>query len=83
MYQIFGWEDEDEGREGVHYLTIADGDGEEIAVIIHRICDGKYPLDGELAMAKFANAQHIVKALNAYEVIVKALNAYEVNEGIL
>ena len=50
---------------------IAEEDGyyipDEIAVIVHRTCGGKYPLDGDLANQKRANAQMIVDALNAKE----------------
>lgn len=50
-------------------LTIADGLGtsdwpEEVAVIVHRTCDGKYPIDGDLANKKRRNAQAICDALN-------------------
>lgn len=49
-----------------HYLTIAYPDGEELAVIVHRTCGGKFPIDGELADSKRRAAQHIVAALDAY-----------------
>lgn len=52
------------GDPDTHYLTIRDEDGEELAVICHRTCDGKYPLDGDLANRKRHNAQVIVDALN-------------------
>lgn len=38
---------------------------DEIAVICHRLVGGKYPLDGEVANDKRANAQRIVDALNS------------------
>ena len=58
------------GDPDTHYLTIAvvepsDGSkGDEIAVICHRTCDGKYPIDGVLANEKRRRAQVIVDALN-------------------
>lgn len=68
-YGWWGWEhepdiDEDQGRDGVYFLTIVD-DGEELATIVHRTCGGKYPLDGDVARRKLAKAQRIVDALNA------------------
>ena len=45
------------------FLTIAK-DGEEYAVIVHRVCGGKYPLDGDIAEQKRKDAQYIVDALN-------------------
>ena len=65
----FGWRDfeEDEADEipGKYILTIYDGEPlDEMAVIVHRVCEGKYPLDGELANRKRADAQRIVDALN-------------------
>jgi hypothetical protein len=68
-YGFTGWEAEadlgnDDDREGVHYLTITDPDGEEYAVIVHRVCDGRYPLDGPGAQSKVRRAEHIVAALN-------------------
>jgi hypothetical protein len=68
-YGFTGWEAEadlgnDDDREGVHYLTITDPDGEECAVIVHRVCDGRYPLDGPGAQSKVRRAEHIVAALN-------------------
>ena len=59
------------GDPETHYITIATVDpidgsmGDEWAVICHRICGGKYPLDGDLANEKRARAQAIVDALNA------------------
>lgn len=57
------------GDPDTHYLTIAvverDGSkGDEIAVICHRTCDGKYPIDGILANEKRRHAQTVVDALN-------------------
>jgi hypothetical protein len=71
-YGWWGWQpetdnDNPDDREGVWYLTIVDPDGEEYAVIMHRTCNGKYPIDGELARRKVAQAKHIVAALNAAE----------------
>jgi hypothetical protein len=71
-YNWHGWmaetdNDNADDREGVWYLTIVDPDGEEYAVIMHRLCGGKYPLDGELAQSKVARAETIVAALNASE----------------
>ena len=53
------------GDPEMHYITIRGEDGEEIAVIAHRLVGGKYPLDGEVAERKRHNAQVIVDALNA------------------
>lgn len=57
------------GDPDKHILTIAvvekDGSmGDEIAVIVHRTCDGKYPIDGVLANEKRRHAEVIVAALN-------------------
>lgn len=54
------------GDPETFYLTIREA-GEELSVIAHRTCGGKYPIDGELANEKRANAQRIVDALNASE----------------
>jgi len=61
-----GWEDETElgnedDREGVQFLTLTQ-DGEEIAVIIHRLMDDDR--DGPIKAQKEAMAQRIVDALN-------------------
>jgi hypothetical protein len=64
MLQLFDWEQEDEGREGVYFLTIADFDGDEVAIIVHRVCNGRYPLDGELAKQKVRNAKMLIEAWN-------------------
>ena len=66
-YDWHGWtaetdNDNDDDREGVYYLTITEG-GEEIATIMHRVCGGKYPLDGVVAQQKCADADQIVNAL--------------------
>lgn len=58
------------GDPDKYILTIASGLGtvywpEEIAVIVHRTCGGKYPLDGDVANRKRNNAQVICDALNA------------------
>lgn len=57
------------GDPDTYYLTIAtvypDGSmGDEWAVICHRICNGRFPIDGDLANKKRENAQFIVDALN-------------------
>jgi hypothetical protein len=70
-YAWIDWEAEtdlgnDDDREGVHYLTIVE-DEEEMAVIVHRTCGGKWPLDGPLAKKKEQDAQRIVDALNAMD----------------
>lgn len=54
------------GDPETHYLTIANTDGDELAVICHRVCRGEYPIDGPLAEHKRAIAQHIVDALTHY-----------------
>lgn len=66
-YHWLGWESEDEyppGRPDTYFLTICYPDGEEMAVIVHRTVGGKFPLDGEVAKRKEADAQRIVDALN-------------------
>ena len=68
-YLWTGWEaeadnDNDDDRKDVYYLMITDA-GEEMAIIVHRTCGGKYPLDGSVALAKMARADWIVAALNA------------------
>lgn len=75
-YRWHGWAEEidnenDDDRKDVFYLTITDS-GEEMAVIMHRVCrqpDGlvKYPLTGALALGKIERADRIVAALNAQE----------------
>lgn len=70
---FLGWQaetdnDNPDDREGVYYLTVVADPGdfnEEIATIVHRVVDGKYPLDGEVARQKEHIAQVIVDALNA------------------
>lgn len=52
------------GDPDKHILTIR-RDGEEYAIIVHRACYGRYPLDGVVADAKRSRAQHIVDTLNA------------------
>lgn len=54
-----------DGREGVYWIEIFEEDEGEIACIIHRTVDGKFPLDGPVAKEKEARAQMIVDALNA------------------
>lgn len=56
------------GDPDKHILTIVldpGGNNEEIAVIVHRTCDGTYPINGALANRKRRIAQVIVEALNA------------------
>lgn len=67
-YHWLGWEAEEDfepGRPDTYFLTICYPDGEEMAVIVHRTVDGKFPLDGEGAKQKEQRAQAIVDALNA------------------
>jgi len=64
-----GWESEEEATDGparpdTHFITIRE-DGEEIAIIVHRTCDGEFPLDGEEAKSKEVMADRIVAALLA------------------
>jgi hypothetical protein len=62
-----GWESEDDfepGRPDTYFLTICHPDGEEYAVIVHRTFGGQFPLDGDVAKSKEADAQRIVDALN-------------------
>lgn len=68
-YDWTGWESEAEATDGparpdAHFITIRE-DGEELAVIIHRTCDGQFPLDGDVAKSKEAVAERIVAALRA------------------
>lgn len=73
----YGWMDFESEPDGTgdgsgdpdkHILTIGLWDhgafSQETCVIVHRTCDGKYPLDGPLAESKRATARHIVKVLN-------------------
>lgn len=53
------------GDPDKHILTILDPEGEEYATIVHRVCGGKYPIDGPLAEEKRQRAQHLVETLNA------------------
>lgn len=67
---IFGrtdWEvdESSDAIEGKYMITI-DRDGEEIAVIVHRTCGGRYPLNSNMAMSKVRDADMIVGALNAH-----------------
>jgi hypothetical protein len=69
-YDWTGWEAEtelgnDDDREGVFYLTIRD-DEEEMAIIVHRTRDGRFPIDGPVAKIKEGQAQLIVDALNGW-----------------
>jgi hypothetical protein len=69
-YTWWGWTSEPEttgdgsGDPDKWFLTIVE-DGEEKAVIVHRTCGGKFPLDGLVAKDKERAAQQIVDALNA------------------
>lgn len=66
-YQWFDFT-RDESTDAIpdkYILTIADADGEEIAVIVHRTLDDTFPLDGRLAEKKRQDATLIVRALNA------------------
>jgi len=45
-----------------YILTIREH-GEELAVIVHRVCGGRFPLDGEVAERKRRSAQRIVQAM--------------------
>lgn len=70
-YGWWGWAEETDldnadDRPDVWFLTITE-DGEEMAVIMHRTCDGKYPITGDVANAKIERAQKIVTALNLYD----------------
>src|SRR5690606_7487606 len=56
---MFSWTDfeadEDISTDAVtdkFILTILDEDGEEFATIVHRTCDGRFPLDGDVAEQK-------------------------------
>lgn len=65
-YSIEDWQEECEGRkDDPWFLTILDPDNEEYAIIIHRTCNGRFPLDGELANSKVRRAHRIMNALNA------------------
>jgi len=66
----FSWFDFEEDRStddiaDRYILTIEDAAHNEIAVIVHRTVGGAFPLDGDIANRKRANAQMIVNALNA------------------
>ena len=63
----YGWWDFEQGDstpEDVHYITILNPDGDEIATIVHRV-SAQFPIDGDVANEKRKNAQFIVDALNA------------------
>lgn len=70
LYGWTGWEAEPNmtgdgsGDPDKHFLTINDPEGEEYALIVHRVCNGKFPLDGEVAYEKTLRAKNIVAALN-------------------
>jgi hypothetical protein len=78
MSDYYGWLDfepepdttgDGSGDPDKFILTIAAGLGtimwpDELAVIVHRTCGGKYPLDGVVANEKRRTAQMIVDALN-------------------
>lgn len=48
-----------------YILTITNDAGDEVAVIVHRTCGGKYPLDGEVADRKRHNAKLIVQTMRS------------------
>lgn len=70
----YGWSDfeEDVSTDAIpdkFILTIGELDEDgyldgEIAIIVHRTCNGKFPLDGPVAEAKREQARMIVSALN-------------------
>ena len=68
----YGWEAEPDmtgdgsGDPDKYFITITKG-GEEYALIVHRTVGGKYPLDGDVAIQKTYQAEHIVNALNNAE----------------
>lgn len=76
--RAFGWFDfepepevtgDGAGDPDKYILTIVawpGEDNEEIAVVVHRTCNGKYPLDGPLANEKRQQAQRIVDLLNEH-----------------
>lgn len=67
-YTATYWEhegDQPDGREGVYYITILDPEGEEYAVIMHRTCNGEYPLGGQVANEKLNRSLELCRALNA------------------
>lgn len=71
----YGWIDfdADESTDNVDDKYVAvigplDTNGcvtDELAIIVHRTCGGRFPLDGDVANNKRATAQQIVDALNA------------------
>lgn len=66
FYTYTDWEPETnypDGRPDVYFISIVDHYGDEVAVIIHRTCDGLYPLDGPVARSKMERAQKIANAL--------------------
>ena len=71
LYSWNGWEAEPEttgdgsGDPEKFFITIRDPEGEEYALIVHRVCGGKHPLSGSIAVEKERRAQNIVDALNA------------------
>jgi hypothetical protein len=72
-YDWFDFEEDQSSDEipDKYILTIervdAQGHGqEEVAVIVHRTADGKYPLDGEIVHRKRRMAQRIVDLLNEH-----------------
>ena len=56
-------EGSDAGNPDLYYIIINDPDGEEYALICHRITYS--PLDSNVAKRKERDAQHICDALNA------------------
>jgi hypothetical protein len=94
----YGWFDFEPEPEGTgdgsgdpekHILTIVEDPGganEELAIIVHRICGGTYPINGALAHQKRLVGQHIVEALKRHpidwdEISDKAIEAAK-KEGL-
>lgn len=66
-WEEFELDESSDAIAGKYLITIHDGNGEEVAVIVHRTCEGRFPLDGTVAGAKRDHAQRIVNALNRAE----------------
>lgn len=68
MFYWTGWAEDDSTDEipDKYVITIWTPDEKEMANIIHRTCEGKYPIDGPVANEKLLNAQQIVDALNFF-----------------
>lgn len=62
-FQYFGWDDEcDPPEPDKRWLTIADNNGDEVAIIVQRKREGVFREDD--AARKIADAEMIVNALN-------------------